>query len=168
MMKKIPSLKNSTALSRTGRTFCQWNGKSVTERGGSDERISSRDGARTVTKNVFKKVNFRKESQFGILAVKHFLLNFFFLLQLVKSLMKEKRLKKEMKEEIRMTMKIAAIVLTDFFCWCPIILLGTLVQLNVLILPPSVFAWCVMVFQLVQLFENEYVHSQATWLRFPD
>ncbi len=38
-------------------------------------------------------------------------------------------LKNNLKKEITMTLKVAAIVLTDAFCWCPIIVFGTLVQL---------------------------------------
>ena len=49
----------------------------------------------------------------------------------------------EMNEQVRLTVKVAAIVLTDFACWFPIILLGMLVQAGVLTLPASVFAWCV-------------------------
>ena len=49
----------------------------------------------------------------------------------------------EMKEQIRLTAKVAFIVLTDFACWFPIIIIGIFVQAGVLVLPPDVFAWCV-------------------------
>ena len=51
--------------------------------------------------------------------------------------------KREMAEEIRMTVKVSAIILTDFFCWFPICLVGVLVQIGLIKLPPSVFAWIV-------------------------
>ena len=50
---------------------------------------------------------------------------------------------KEMAEEIRMTLKVSAIVLTDFFCWFPICLMGALVQIGLIELPNMVFAWAV-------------------------
>ena len=37
---------------------------------------------------------------------------------------------REMAEEVRMTLKVSAIVLTDFFCWFPICLMGALVQIG--------------------------------------
>ena len=51
--------------------------------------------------------------------------------------------KREMAEEIRMTVKVSAIVLTDFFCWFPICLIGALVQAGVVTIPPETFAWVV-------------------------
>ena len=50
---------------------------------------------------------------------------------------------REMAEEIRMTVKVSAIVLTDFFCWFPICLIGALVQAGVVTIPPETFAWVV-------------------------
>ena len=52
-------------------------------------------------------------------------------------------LNKAMKEQIRLTRKVAAIVLTDFLCSFPIIILGILVQAGLLTLSASMFAWCV-------------------------
>ena len=45
----------------------------------------------------------------------------------------------EVKKQVKMTAKVAAIVLTDL-CWSPVIVLGVLVQAGVLTLPPLVFA----------------------------
>ena len=52
-------------------------------------------------------------------------------------------LNREMKAQIRLTLKVAAIVATDFICWFPVIVLLIFVQTGVLTLPPSVFAWSV-------------------------
>ena len=41
---------------------------------------------------------------------------------------KRTNLSKEVRDEVRMTAKVAAIVATDFCCWFPIILMGILVQ----------------------------------------
>ena len=48
---------------------------------------------------------------------------------------------KNMREQITLTMKVTTIVATDFFCWFPIILLGILVQVRIIELPASVYAW---------------------------
>ena len=68
---------------------------------------------------------------------------------------------KEVKQQIRMTAKVAAIVLTDFVCWFPIILLGMLVQAKVLTLPPSVFAWCVTFVLPINSAINPYLYTIA-------
>ena len=66
-----------------------------------------------------------------------------------------------MKEQIRMTTKVAAIVLTDFACWFPIIILGILVQAGALTLPPSVFAWCVTFILPINSAINPYLYTIA-------
>ena len=48
-----------------------------------------------------------------------------------------------MNEQIKMTVKVTAIVATDFLCWFPIILLGILVQTRAITLPSSVLEWLV-------------------------
>ena len=68
---------------------------------------------------------------------------------------------REMKTQIIMTAKVAAIVLTDFLCWFPIILLGMLVQAKVLTLPPSVFAWCVTFVLPINSAINPYLYTIA-------
>ena len=62
-----------------------------------------------------------------------------------KTLRRGDGLDQEMKKQVRLTTKVTAIVATDFLCWCPIIVLGILVQSQTLTLPPSVFAWMVTV-----------------------
>ena len=63
------------------------------------------------------------------------------------------------KEQMRLTLKVAAIVLTDFVCWFPIILLGILVQAGVLTLPASVFAWCVTFVLPINSAINPYLYT---------
>ena len=65
----------------------------------------------------------------------------------------------ELKKQVKMTAKVAAIVLTDFLCWAPVILLGVLVQAGVLTLPPSVFAWCVTVVLPINSAINPYLYT---------
>ena len=65
----------------------------------------------------------------------------------------------ELKEQMTLTANVAAIVLTDFLCWFPVILLGTLVQVDVLTLPPSVFAWCVTFVLPINSAINPYLYT---------
>ena len=67
----------------------------------------------------------------------------------------------EVNKQVQMTVKVAAIVLTDFLCWFPVILLGILVQAGVLTLPPSVFAWCVTVVLPINSAINPYLYTIA-------
>ena len=66
-----------------------------------------------------------------------------------------------MKEQIRMTAKVAAIVLTDFACWFPITIIGFLVQAGVLTVPPDVFAWCVTFVLPINSAINPYLYTIA-------
>ena len=68
-------------------------------------------------------------------------------------------LNREMKEQIRLTSKVAAIVLTDFLCWFPIIILGILVQAGALHLSASAFAWCVTFVLPVNSAINPYLYT---------
>ena len=70
-------------------------------------------------------------------------------------------LQSEMKKQIRLTGNVTAIVLTDFACWFPIIILGILVQAGVLTLPPSVFAWCVTFVLPINSAINPYLYTIA-------
>ncbi len=70
-------------------------------------------------------------------------------------------LNSEMKTQIRLTLKVAAIVITDFMCWFPIIILGILVQFQVLTLPPSVFAWAVTFVLPINSAINPYLYTIA-------
>ena len=72
---------------------------------------------------------------------------------------KRANLNREMKEQIKLTMKVAAIVATDFLCWFPIIILGILVQAKVLTLPTSVFAWSVTVILPINSAINPYLYT---------
>ena len=68
-------------------------------------------------------------------------------------------LNREMTQQIRLTIKVAAIVLTDFLCWFPIIILGILVQAGVLTLSSSVFAWCVTFVLPINSAINPYLYT---------
>ena len=51
---------------------------------------------------------------------------------------------REMKEQIELTARVTAIVMTDVCCWLPIILMGILVQSGAVELEAEVYAWTVM------------------------
>ena len=82
--------------------------------------------------------------------------------EIIRTVMKSSKrvgLSPEVKEQVKMTAKVAAIVLTDFLCWAPVILLSVLVQAGVLTLPPSVFAWCVTVVLPINSAINPYLYT---------
>ena len=66
---------------------------------------------------------------------------------------------RELKQQLRLTSKVAAIVLTDFLCWFPIIILGILVQAGVLTLSASIFAWCVTFVLPINSAINPYLYT---------
>ena len=65
----------------------------------------------------------------------------------------------DMNMQIRMTIKVTAIVATDFLCWFPIIILGILVQARAITLPPSVFAWLVTCVLPINSAVNPYLYT---------
>ena len=65
----------------------------------------------------------------------------------------------EVRKELKMTLKVTAIVATDFCCWFPVILLGILVQTKVIILPASVYAWCVTFVLPINSAINPYMYT---------
>ena len=72
------------------------------------------------------------------------------------------RRSKEMNKEIRLAVKVAAIVATDFLCWFPIIVTGILVQFGVVKLPPTVFVWTVIFVLPINSALNPYLYTMAT------
>ena len=66
---------------------------------------------------------------------------------------------KDMNMQIKMTVKVTAIVATDFLCWFPIIILGILVQTRAITLPPSVFAWLVTCVLPINSAVNPYLYT---------
>ena len=75
---------------------------------------------------------------------------------------KEALRRRKMAEEIRMTIKVSAIVLTDFCCWFPICLIGALVQAGVVKIPPDVFAWVVTFVLPINSAINPFMYTIGT------
>ena len=67
----------------------------------------------------------------------------------------------ETRKQIKLTMRVAAIVATDFFCWSPIIVLGILVQARVFTLSPAAFAWLVSFVLPINSAINPYLYTIA-------
>ena len=75
---------------------------------------------------------------------------------------KEASRQREMAEEIRMTIKVSAIVLTDFCCWFPICLAGALVQTGAVTIPPDTFAWVVTFVLPINSAINPFMYTIGT------
>lgn len=63
------------------------------------------------------------------------------------------------RSELGMASKMLLIVGTDFCCWMPIIILGTLVQADVITLTPDVYAWLVVFVLPINSSINPYLYT---------
>ena len=81
------------------------------------------------------------------------------ILRAVKRSSKQARRSRDLNEQITLTAKVTAIVATDFCCWFPVIILGILVQMRVVSLPPSVYAWCVTFVLPINSAINPYLYT---------
>ena len=66
---------------------------------------------------------------------------------------------RDMKEQMKLTSKVTAIVGTDFCCWFPIVIMGILVQTKMITLPPLVYAWSVSVVLPINSAINPYLYT---------
>ena len=72
------------------------------------------------------------------------------------------RFKESHSEEIQMAIRMAVVVLTDFFCWMPIIIMGILVQTDVITLSPTVYAWIVTFVLPINSAVNPFLYTLIT------
>ena len=70
----------------------------------------------------------------------------------------------EMDEQIRLTIKVIAIVGTDCLCWFPIIVMGILVQGKVVEISSTVFAWTVTLILPINSTINPFLYTLTTVL----
>ncbi|XP_038052328.1 G-protein coupled receptor GRL101-like [Patiria miniata] len=63
------------------------------------------------------------------------------------------------ESEVRMAVKMAAIVLTDFLCWIPVIIMGILFQAGVVENNPEVFVWSVVFILPINSSINPYLYT---------
>ena len=69
------------------------------------------------------------------------------------------RRQRHMRHEIRMTIKVVAIIATDLCCWCPIILTSILVQADVVKISPRTFVWIVTFILPINSVINPYLYT---------
>ncbi|XP_071798566.1 uncharacterized protein [Asterias amurensis] len=79
----------------------------------------------------------------------------------VKTSRKEVRRYQNGDDEVRMAIKMAAIVMTDFVCWIPVIVMGILSQSRIVEIPPETYAWVVVFILPINSSLNPYLYTIA-------
>ncbi|XP_071798570.1 uncharacterized protein [Asterias amurensis] len=79
----------------------------------------------------------------------------------VKTSRKEVRRYQNGDDEVRMAIKMAAIVMTDFVCWMPVIVMGILSQSRIVEIPPETYAWVVVFILPINSSLNPYLYTIA-------
>ncbi|XP_038060085.1 G-protein coupled receptor GRL101-like [Patiria miniata] len=72
---------------------------------------------------------------------------------------KKVRRHKGQDDEVRMAIKMAAIVSTDFICWIPVIITGILAQARVVEIPTEAYAWIVVFVLPINSSLNPYLYT---------
>ncbi len=67
--------------------------------------------------------------------------------------------KDSFNDEIKMAIKMAAIVGTDFICWFPIILMGILSQVGAVVIPLDAYVWSVVFVLPINSSLNPYLYT---------
>ena len=62
-------------------------------------------------------------------------------------------------DEVRMAVRMAAIVATDFACWVPVILMGILSQARLVQIPGEMYAWIVVFILPINSSLNPYLYT---------
>ncbi|XP_072022253.1 uncharacterized protein [Amphiura filiformis] len=65
-------------------------------------------------------------------------------------------------EDIKMALKMAAIVGTDFCCWVPVILMGILSQTGAVVIPLQMYTWSVVFILPINSSINPYLYTIAS------
>ena len=66
------------------------------------------------------------------------------------------------QNELKMAMKMSAVVLTDFFCWVPLISLCILVQFGVIVVSAELYAWTVAFILPINSSINPFLYTLAS------
>ncbi|XP_063967524.1 relaxin receptor 1-like [Lytechinus pictus] len=61
--------------------------------------------------------------------------------------------------EVKLAIRMSVIVLTDFFCWMPVIIMGILSQSGAVTLPVSLYAWSVVFILPINASINPYIYT---------
>ena len=77
-----------------------------------------------------------------------------------------KRSKREAKtdEDLKIAIKMAAIVGTDFICWMPVIIMGILSQTGLAVIPLQMYTWSVVFILPLNSSLNPYLYTIATYI----
>ena len=67
-------------------------------------------------------------------------------------------------EEIKIALKMAAVVGTDFICWFPVIIMGILSQTGLAVIPLEMYTWSVVFILPVNSSINPYLYTLASVL----
>lgn len=70
--------------------------------------------------------------------------------------------RQERDEEIKMAGKMAIIVITDFLCWMPIVVMSMMVQTGAVILSPEMYAWTVTFILPINSSVNPFLYTIST------
>ncbi len=70
--------------------------------------------------------------------------------------------RQERDEEIKMAGKMAVIVITDFLCWMPIVIMSMMVQTGAVTLSPEMYAWTVTFILPINSSVNPFLYTIAT------
>ena len=72
--------------------------------------------------------------------------------------------KESYQDEIRMAIKMAAVVGTDFICWFPVIIMGVLSQTGLAVIPLDAYVWSVVFVLPINSSLNPYLYTIASLL----
>ena len=92
-----------------------------------------------------------------------FLCYFMIFLSVTKTAHHIGRFKETHTDEVEMATRMALVVLTDFFCWMPIIIMGILVQTDAYTLSPTVYAWIVTFLLPINSAVNPFLYTLVTY-----
>ncbi|XP_072032966.1 G-protein coupled receptor GRL101-like [Amphiura filiformis] len=69
------------------------------------------------------------------------------------------RKKSSREEEVRVAIKMAIIIGTDFMCWMPVILMGIFSQTGIAVIPLEAYTWCVVFILPINSSLNPYLYT---------
>ena len=69
------------------------------------------------------------------------------------------------KEELRMAIRMSALVFTDFCTWVPLVTVSILVQVNVIVIDPVVYAWTVVFVIPINSAINPFLYTLVTFIQ---
>ncbi len=77
---------------------------------------------------------------------------------------KKLSLRKQLDNDIKVAIRMAMVVGTDFICWFPVIVMGILSQTGVVVIPLEAYVWSVVFILPINSSLNPYLYSIATFV----